>query len=84
MGGKDAWAAAPSLTAPVLYLAAEQDSGFAVMAKNLYGATPGSARRLLIVPGHLHGEAFVFRNRAASGEAVAAMEAFLAERAPPR
>jgi pimeloyl-ACP methyl ester carboxylesterase len=84
MGGEDALASAPKLTAPVLYLAAEQDTGFAITAKNLYNATPGSTRRLLVVPGYLHGGAFVFRTAEGSGEAVAAMEAFLTEYAPAR
>jgi pimeloyl-ACP methyl ester carboxylesterase len=84
MGGEDALASVPKLTAPVLYLAAEQDTGFKIAARNLYDATPGSTRRLLVVPGYLHGEAFVFQTAEGSGEAVAAMEAFLTEHAPPR
>ena len=38
--------AAPKLTAPVLDLADERDSGFEIAAGNLYEATPGTTRRL--------------------------------------
>ncbi|MFB9179493.1 alpha/beta hydrolase [Dactylosporangium sucinum] len=80
--GMDALAAVPKLTAPVLYLAATGDSGFADDAKALHAATPGDKRTLQLVPGSLHGTAFVTIAAEGAPEALAALTTFLKANAP--
>jgi dienelactone hydrolase len=55
----DALALAPRLTVPVLYVAAEADSDFALDARKLYDATASTDKAIHILPGGLHGVDFV-------------------------
>ncbi|WP_344407449.1 hypothetical protein, partial [Dactylosporangium fulvum] len=80
--GENALEAVPRLTAPVLYVAAAGDSGFPADAQAMYDATPGDKRKLAIVPGRLHGTAFVTIAAAGAQEAAAAVDAFLKAHAP--
>ncbi|MET7403696.1 alpha/beta fold hydrolase [Dactylosporangium sp. NPDC005572] len=80
--GMDALAAVPKLTAPVLYLAATGDSGFAEDARALHAATPGDRRTLQLVPGALHGTAFLTITAEGAPEAITALTAFLKANAP--
>ena len=56
-GNLDALTAARRLTAPVLFVAAEDDGEgrFAAEARELYDATPAADKRLAIFPGAAHG-----------------------------
>ena len=56
-GNLDALTAARRLTAPVLFIAAEEDGEgrFAAEARELYDATPAVDKRLAIFPGAAHG-----------------------------
>jgi pimeloyl-ACP methyl ester carboxylesterase len=74
-GGADAEAAAPRLRVPVLYLAAEDDSGgsFAEDAKALFELTASSDKSIEIVDGYSHGVSLV----AFPGRARTLLEQFL-------
>jgi pimeloyl-ACP methyl ester carboxylesterase len=80
--GESALDAVPKLAMPVLYLAATGDAGFADAAKALHAATPAARRQIILVPGRLHGEAFVLISAEGADEASAAIDAFLAAHAP--
>jgi dienelactone hydrolase len=80
--GEDARAAAAKVTAPAIYIAAEQDRGFNDDAKTLYDATPGGQRRLLLVAGSHHGIGLLSSTDPAFAEVDAAIKAFLATYAP--
>jgi pimeloyl-ACP methyl ester carboxylesterase len=61
----DAAAAAPHLTAPVLYVAADDDGEFAVDARRLYELTASQDKRLVVYPAGGHG-INLFRGAAAA------------------
>jgi alpha-beta hydrolase superfamily lysophospholipase len=75
--GMDAVASAPRLRVPVLYLPAEDDDNagydFSKDAKELHAATAAADKRLVVLPGFLHGVALV----GGSARAKALVEAFL-------
>ena len=75
--GMDAVASAPRLRVPVLYLAAVDDDNagydFSKDAKELHAATAAADKRLVVLPGFLHGVALV----GGSVRAKALVEAFL-------
>jgi alpha-beta hydrolase superfamily lysophospholipase len=75
--GMDAVATAPRLRVPVLYLAAEDDDNagydFSKDAKELYAATAATDKRLVILPGFLHGVSLV----GASARTRSLVESFL-------
>lgn len=77
----DALAAVPKLQSPVLYLAAKGDGSFGLSAQQLYDATPGTSRTVLVVQDGGHGTALL---RGGSGPQVTkAIETLLAKNAPP-
>jgi dienelactone hydrolase len=80
---ESALTAVPTLTVPVLYVVAEGDSAFAGDARDLYAATPGTKRKLVVVPGSAHGYEFVLVEGAGSAEANAAIDGFLSTYAQP-
>jgi dienelactone hydrolase len=80
--GEDARAAAAKMTAPALYIAAEQDRGFNDDARMMYDATPGGQRKLLLVAGSHHGISLLSGTDPAFAEVDAAIKAFLATYAP--
>jgi alpha-beta hydrolase superfamily lysophospholipase len=75
--GLDAVATAPRLRVPVLYLAAEDDDNagydFSKDARELYAATASSDKRVVVLPGFLHGVALV----GGSARARSLIESFL-------
>ena len=75
--GMDAVATAPRLRVPVLYLAAENDDNagydFSKDAKELHAATAATDKRLVVLPGFLHGVALV----GASARTRSLIESFL-------
>ena len=75
--GMDAVATAPRLRVPVLYLAAENDDNagydFSKDAKELHAATAATDKRLVVLPGFLHGVALV----GGSARARSLIESFL-------
>ncbi|HUQ21381.1 MAG TPA: alpha/beta fold hydrolase [Gaiellaceae bacterium] len=75
--GMDAVATAPRLRVPVLYLAAADDDNagydFSKDATALHGATASADKRLVILPGFLHGVALI----GGSARARSLVEAFL-------
>lgn len=75
-GGADAGVAVPRLKVPVLYVAAEQDSGggFAQDARAMYRATASSDKSIEILPGSDHGVSLL----AYPGRARELVEEFLA------
>ncbi|MEV6928930.1 alpha/beta fold hydrolase [Dactylosporangium sp. NPDC051485] len=73
----------PRLTAPVLYVAAKGDSAFAESAQAMYDATPGQARKLVLVEGRLHGMALLSVTAEGAPEATKAVDDFLRTAAPP-
>ena len=74
-GGEDAYAAAPDLRVPVLYLVAERDGTFPAASKLLHDTTPGPPQ-LVTVPGAAHGAALVV-GVSPTSEAATAVDAFL-------
>ncbi|GIF99792.1 alpha/beta fold hydrolase [Catellatospora citrea] len=82
--GADASAAAPKLTMPVLYAAGEFESSFADSARELYGLTPKTTvKELLIVPTDWHGVLLVSLGGPAATDTVRAKLAeFLQAHAP--
>lgn len=80
--GESAIAAVPRLTAPVLYVAATGDGQFPAMAKAMCDATPGERRRLVTVPGQLHGTALLMISATGADEAGRAVAEFLTRNAP--
>ncbi|GAA3296964.1 alpha/beta fold hydrolase [Dactylosporangium vinaceum] len=76
-GGEDAAQAVARLSAPVLYVAAKGDSAFAANAQTMYDATPGSARRLVLVEGALHGTGLLTIADVGAAEAAKAVGDFL-------
>ncbi|GAA2340785.1 alpha/beta hydrolase [Dactylosporangium salmoneum] len=75
--------AVPGLTAPVLYVAAKGDSAFASSAQEMYDATPGQDRKLVLVEGRLHGTALLSVTAEGAPEATKAVDDFLRTAAPP-
>jgi pimeloyl-ACP methyl ester carboxylesterase len=58
-GGLSAESAVPRLTAPVLYVAGQLDSDFALDARRLYEATAATDKAIHVLPGGRHGVDFV-------------------------
>ncbi|MFI5916003.1 alpha/beta hydrolase [Dactylosporangium sp. NPDC051541] len=83
-GGEDARQAVPKLTAPVLYVAAKDDSEFAAAAQAMYDATPPPARRLAVVEGSLHGTGLLTVAAPGAADATRAVTDFLHTAAPPK
>jgi pimeloyl-ACP methyl ester carboxylesterase len=75
--GESALETVPRLRVPVLYLAAADDSTFAAAAKAMYDATPGESRKLVVVPGQLHGTSLLTITAEGAAEAGRSIEDFL-------
>jgi pimeloyl-ACP methyl ester carboxylesterase len=58
-GGLSAESVVPRLTVPVLYIAAELDSDFALDARKLHDATASTDKAIHVLPGGRHGVDFV-------------------------
>ncbi|MEV0158288.1 alpha/beta hydrolase [Micromonospora sp. NPDC050686] len=59
-GDADAAAATPKITVPVFYGVGEQETSFAESTRQLYGATPGTTQRqLVLAPSAAHGVSLV-------------------------
>ncbi|WP_433063293.1 alpha/beta hydrolase family protein [Dactylosporangium sp. CS-033363] len=82
-GGESALDAVPKLTAPVLYVAAKGDTGFADTAQAMHDATPGQSRKLVLVEGSLHGTALLTITAEGAPEATKAVDDYLRTTAPP-
>ncbi|WP_433221986.1 alpha/beta hydrolase family protein [Dactylosporangium sp. CS-047395] len=82
-GGESALDAVPKLTAPVLYVAAKFDTGFADTAQAMHDATPGQNRKLVLVEGGLHGTALLTITAEGAPEATKAVDDYLRTTAPP-
>jgi pimeloyl-ACP methyl ester carboxylesterase len=80
--GMDALAAVPKLRAPVLYLVADEDDPFYRDARSLANATPTKLTTLFVIKGGGHGEQFVLDEVTTSGQAMAAIDDFLAKHVP--
>jgi pimeloyl-ACP methyl ester carboxylesterase len=72
--------AAPRLTVPVLYEAADGDGSATSSAQSLYDATPANLRTIAIVSGSEHGVALLLAGGTLQGWP--ALDAFLAAHAP--
>lgn len=76
--GVNAEKAAPSLSAPTLYIAGDTDGDYASYAEAIYAATPGEDRQLLVVEAPQHGIQILGAETQASVNARNAIELFLA------
>jgi pimeloyl-ACP methyl ester carboxylesterase len=81
--GEDAGPTAPKLSAPTLYVAAQDDAPFPADAQALYDATPAAVRTLTVVPGRTHGTALLTTTADGTDQAAKAVDDFLAEHAKP-
>lgn len=79
--GADAQKAAPSLTAPALFLAGDTDGDYASYAERIYEATPGEPgtdRTLVVLNAPEHGVKLIGDRGLAGAQARQIIEAFLA------
>ena len=81
--GVNAEKAAPSLRAPALYVAGDDDGDYEVYARQINQATPADLRNLVVVSAPQHGIQFVAADTPEAAEVRAEIEAFLAERLRP-
>lgn len=81
--GVNAQRAAPSLKSPVLYVAGDTDGDYATYAKDIYEATPGNLRTLLVVTAAQHGIRLLDGEVQASFQVRTEVLAFLYLHAPP-
>jgi pimeloyl-ACP methyl ester carboxylesterase len=78
----DAGSVVAKLTAPTLFVAAEDDTNFAVDARSMSERAPSGLATLKIVPGGSHGESLVIPALEGSDQALAAINALLSTKAP--
>ncbi len=81
--GVNAEKAAPSLRAPALYVAGDDDGDYEVYARQINQATPPDLRNLVVVNAPQHGIQFVAADTPEAAEVRSEIEAFLAERLRP-
>jgi len=81
--GVNAEKAAPSLRAPALYIAGDDDGDYEVYARQINQATPADLRNLVVVSAPQHGIQFVAADTPEAAQVRADIEAFLAQRLRP-
>ena len=74
--------ASRALRAPTLYIAGDTDGDFATYSRNIYNATPGDLRDILIVKAQQHGLRLFDAETQATLEVRNAVESFLSAHAP--
>jgi pimeloyl-ACP methyl ester carboxylesterase len=79
---QNALGAAEKLSVPVLYIAGSDDQGFAGQAQSLYNATPGTAKKIVIVDSVRHGAPLLAKDADEAANARAAVTDFLNANAP--
>lgn len=80
----DAGSVVAMLAVPTLFVAAEDDTNFAVDARSMYERTPPTLAALKIVPGSSHGQSLVIPALEGADQALAAINGLLSTKAPAR
>jgi pimeloyl-ACP methyl ester carboxylesterase len=78
----DAGSVVAQLAVPTLFVAAEDDTNFAVDARSMYERTPPNLATLKIVPGTSHGQSLVIPALEGADQALAAINGLLSSKAP--
>jgi pimeloyl-ACP methyl ester carboxylesterase len=78
----DAGSVVEKLTAPTLFVAAEDDTNFAVDARSMSARAPANLATLKIVPGSSHGENLVIPALEGADQTLAAINQLLSTKAP--
>ncbi len=81
--GVNAEKAAPSLRAPALFVAGDDDGDYEVYARQINQATPVELRNLIVVSAPQHGIQFVAADTPEAAQVRTAIETFLAQRLRP-
>jgi dienelactone hydrolase len=81
-GGMNAVSAVPTLSMPVLFVAADMDGSFATDAQTMYNSSPKGLATLALMEGGGHGMQFPLGGAASSVRAMTAVDDFLTAHAP--